>query len=305
MMGGMDTWCQIPLGFALLLAACGGGASGGGPGPDGGALGDAGCAPTLGGADASIFDQTSSRLVLTGDATYLELTGAILDGPAIAFHVESDRIGACRLLIYDGAACDPACEAGYACLDGACVPNPAALSAGALTLRGIADAPVVVEPTSDAQYYWSTSQIGVLDVPAIRVEAAGGAVAPFALEACVAEPPAPIGDWSAAMAARGPGEDVTLAWSNPLPTARVYLRMTTGIGTHGGISPVEIECERRDTGALTLPGAFLDALYGCDCWSCGECGDNRLFRYHADEAEAGGTTVQLRTQSAAAFYYRP
>jgi hypothetical protein len=128
---------------------------------------------------------------------------------------------------------------------------------------------------------------------------------PFDLTTCVVAPPAPIGDWSAAMSGREAGEDVTLTWSDPYDTARVYLRMTTGIGTHGGISPVEIECEGPDTGSLTLPGAFLDLLYDGSYWSCGECGDNRLLRYHATEALVGSTTVQLRTQSPTIFYYRP
>jgi hypothetical protein len=146
---------------------------------------------------------------------------------------------------------------------------------------------------------------GMLDVAAIRAEAAGDAAGPFDLTTCAVEPPVPEGDWSAAMEARGAGEDVTLTWSNPYSTARVSLRMTTGIGTHGGISPVEIECEGRDSGSLTLPGAFLDLLYDGPYWSCGECGDNRLLRYHATEADVGGTTVQLRTQSPAMFYFRP
>jgi hypothetical protein len=95
-----------------------------------------------------------------------------------------------------------------------------------------------------------------------------------------------------------------LTWSDPVDTARIYLRMTTGIGTHGGISPVELECEGPDVGMLELPGAYLDSLYA-DGWACGECGGNDLVRYHADEVDAGGTTVQLRTEATVGFWFIP
>jgi hypothetical protein len=287
--------------FCAIAASCSAGGSGDGA-PDGGYV-DTDCAETLDGSDEPIFDQANSRLTLTGDETYMELSGAIYDGPAVAFHHESDRVGACRLLAYEATACVPACTGGDVCVDSECVSYPLTVSAGTLQLTGVTDAPVEVEPWS-GQYTWSASA-SIVDVAAVGVEAEGDAIGPFALSTCVVEPPAPVGDWSAAMSDRAAGEDVTLTWSNPYGTARVYLRMTTGIGTHGGISPVEIECEGRDLGSLTLPGAFLDLLYGGAYWSCGECGDNRLLRYHATEVDVGETTVQLRTQSPAIFYYRP
>lgn len=284
-----------------LLAACGEG----GPAadlPDGGYV-DTDCAETLDGADDPIFDQTNSRLALTGDETYMELSGAIFDGPAVAFHHESDRVGACRLLTYEATSCVPECAGGDVCVDEECVSYPATVSAGTLTLTGVSDASVELEPWS-GQYSWSSST-SILEVAAVGAAAAGDAIDPFELTTCAVEPPAPDGDWSGAMSERDAGEDVTLTWSNPYSTARISLRLTTGIGTHGGISPVEIECEGPDTGALTLPGAFLDLLYDGPYWSCGECGDNRIVRYHATEVDAGGTTVQLRTQSAAYFWYHP
>ena len=136
------------------------------------------------------------------------------------------------------------------------------------------------------------------------LSAAGADVAAFELATCPVTAPTPSGDWSALLAARAPGEPVVLTWSDPIDSARIYLRMTTGIGTHGGISPVEVECEGPDVGMLELPGAYLDALYA-DGWACGECGGNDLVRYHADEADAGGTTVQLRTEATTGFWFIP
>ncbi len=137
------------------------------------------------------------------------------------------------------------------------------------------------------------------------ISAPGDEAEGFAVETCTAEAIEPEGDWEDALWQRANGEDVTLAWSNPVETARIYLRMTTGIGTHGGISPVEIECEGPDTGELTLPGAYLDALYEPSYWSCGECGNNELHRYHATEVAAGDHVVQWRIQSTASFWYIP
>jgi hypothetical protein len=114
----------------------------------------------------------------------------------------------------------------------------------------------------------------------------------------------PSEDWTALMEARAPGEDVTLTWSDPLPGARFYLRMTTGIGTHGGISPVEVECEGPDTGSLTLPGPYLDDLFA-QGWACGECGDNRVQRYVAAEAALSGATARFSAQAEAFFYFHP
>jgi hypothetical protein len=126
------------------LASCSDGGSGDGI-PDGGYT-DTDCAQTLDGSDEPIFDQANSRFALTGDATYMELSGAIYDGPAVAFHHESDRVGACRLLTYDATSCDPACTGGDVCVDSECVSYPSAVSAGTLRLTGVPGAPVEVEP---------------------------------------------------------------------------------------------------------------------------------------------------------------
>jgi len=288
---------------ALSAASCRDAGPGGGDTDDTDDA-DSGCAVSLDGADGPLFEQTNSRLALTGDQTYLEFTGALYDGPAISFHQEAEREGLCRLLTYEAASCDPPCGGGDVCVDGDCAEYPSTLSAGTMELLGVASDPIVMEADVTGHYYWSGGG-GVQDVDLARIEASGGAAPGFELAACMVGPPQADGDWSAALEDRPSGEDVVLAWSNPIDTARVYLRMTTGIGTHGGISPVEIECEGPDTGSLTLPGAFLDQLYAPGYWSCGECGDNRLLRYHAVETEAGSITVQLRTQAPASFWFRP
>lgn len=154
-------------------------------------------------------------------------------------------------------------------------------------------------------YYWGAE--GGYAVEAIGLAATGGTLGALSLTACAPPELAAIGDWSALLEARADGDDVTLTWSDPAPGARVYMRMTTGIGTHGGVSPVEVECEGPDTGSLaSLPGAFLDALYERSAWSCGECGGNELFRYYATaEVVVGSTAIQLRASTSVTFWFRP
>jgi hypothetical protein len=249
-----------------------------------------------------VFDRPPGQFALHHWPEYRWLRGFISDGPRMAFHQESEREGACRLLTFEASSCTPACEPPAVCIAEACVTEPPGLSAGVVTLTGVGDAPVELSEDSLHTYYWDHSGDAELTMPSLS--AAGADVDPFELAACPTTAPTPIGDWSGLLAERAPGEAVTLTWSDPVDTARIYLRMTTGIGTHGGISPVEIECEGPDVGMLELPGAYLDALYA-EGWSCGECGGNDLVRYHVDETDAGGTSVQLRTEATTGFWFIP
>jgi hypothetical protein len=249
-----------------------------------------------------VFDKPPGRFTLHVIPNYRWMTGFITDGPRLEFHEESERQGPCRLLTYTPSNCVPGCTAPAVCIDGACITEPPGVSAGTVTLTGVGDDPIELGQDPLHNYYWET--MGELPVTMPSLSATGAEVGAFELETCPTTAPTPIDDWSALLEARAPGEPVTLTWSDPIDGARVYLRMTTGIGTHGGISPVEIECEGPDVGALELPGAYLDALYA-EGWSCGECGGNDLVRYHADETDAGGTTVQLRTEAATGFWFIP
>ena len=169
-----------------------------------------------------------------------------------------------------------------------------------MTLRGVGEDDIAVAEDGLHNYFWDGQGGPAPTMPGLT--AAGADVPAFDLEVCPSTSATPDGDWSALLEARAPGEPVLLTWSDPLADARIYLRMTTGIGTHGGISPVEIECEGPDVGALELPGDFLDALYA-EGWACGECGGNDLIRYYADETDDGG--VQLRSESVTNFWFIP
>jgi hypothetical protein len=260
------------------------------------------CTTALGTGPDPIFERPAGRFVLFAFPTYLSVRGSISDGPPLEFHHETERSGMCRLLRFGATTCTPACEAPAVCVDDACVSAPASVPAGELTLDGVGLGPIAVLEDPFHAYYWDAEVETELDMP--RLVASGDEVPAFELSACPVDAPTATGDWSALLDARADGESVTLTWADPLDTARIYLRMTTGIGTHGGISPVEIECEGPDVGELVLPGSYLDALYA-EGWSCGECGGNDLIRYHADRTDGPEPTVELRVAAATNFWHIP
>ena len=249
------------------------------------------CPPSPGGAEPRFEPSDGRFTVSVFDGFYAQLMGAVRDGPNPSVFVEAAQRGACRKLTYTPSSCTPACGPDAVCVAGACQAYPTQVSVGTLTLTGVRPDAITVAPDVTEGYFWDAE--GTFAPDAITLSADGGTLGAFTLTACTPLPMAPDGDWAAVLEARPDGADATLRWTNPVAGARVYLRMTTGIGTHGGISPVELECEGPDVGALTLPGDFLDALYA-QGWSCGECGDNRLVRYHASEVTRGATTIELR-----------
>ncbi len=303
--------CARYLLFASLLSfACSGGgaskADGGGGGgnadanrSDGGAA--QGCGKTAG--TESRFDVGVGTFLMRSADWGATFSGGVLASVPNPWHQEAERDGQCRLLRYEASFCTPACEFGQACIEGTCRQYPSSVSVGALTLTGATTSPVVLQPGQGARYDWFTED-PVAEGTDIEISAEGATGPVFSLATCTVSAPTPAADWDALLEARQDGADVTLSWSNPEPSARFYLRMTTGIGTHGGISPVEIECEGRDTGSLTLSGSYLDALYD-DGWSCGECGTNTLHRYYFDEETTSAGVVQLQTRSSVDFYHLP
>lgn len=300
-------WLAVIGGAALVLAGCAGD-------PDKGSTDDATAGETTAGeacaADATdmlgsepFFAGWNGELVFRGYSDYSSLAGAFQDGPDVGFHVESARSGQCRLMTYTPAPCDPVCSGDQLCQNGgSCVDLPRRMSGGTLTLTGpIAPAMVAAPDGIDGYFVESTN---TLDPAALlRLEGTAGADVPaFVATTCPVDAPAADGDWAALLAARKPGADVTLRWKNPDAAARVRLRMTTGFATHGGIAHAEIECEGRDTGALTLPGNYLDTLYA-EGWACGECGNNDLIRYRS--ALIGATGAAFTSEAVTTFFFIP
>lgn len=252
-----------------------------------------------------VFEHPASQVHVRLADWGLTVVGRLYaQGTAFDFHTESARQGHCRLLTYVPAQCTPACDFQEACIDGVCTARAPLASAGLLQLTGVPGAPVEISPTTYGEYWFQSESITPATVTGdIGVTAPGDVVGAFDLTVRPVTPVRPTTDWPTVMGARAAGADVTLAWTNPVVGARMVMRMTTGIGTHGGVSPVEVECDAPDTGSLTIPGAYLDALYAGG-WSCGECGGNDLNRYYASNSDSD-PTVQLRAMATMTFFYHP
>ncbi len=303
--GGADTSGSESSGATSPGDADSSGTQGSSSSDDGSSSDDTGppdaCAAPGWGAEP-VFERPPGQFAFREYPGYVRMTGFVSDGPRVEFHEESEREGACRLLTFEASACIPGCTPPAVCLDEVCVTQPLGLSAGVVTLSGVGDAPIELGEDPQHNYFWDSEGEYAVTMPSLS--ATGADVGAFELATCPVTAPTPIDDWTNLLVERAPGEPVTLTWSDPIDSARIYLRMTTGIGTHGGISPVEIECEGPDVGMLELPGAYLDALYA-EGWSCGECGDNQLVRYHVDETDAGGTTIRLRSEASTGFWFIP
>lgn len=283
-----------------------GGGSAGGTSDGAGPVGGAGDCASHTASETPDFDASEGLFTIRSESGVTDFAifgGSVHSPPSAGFQTEEAREGQCRLLTFTQSTCTPECDFGSFCIDGACVTPTAAIDAGTLTLTGIVTDPVTADDGGIGIYYWQSEGAGPYGTSA-TLSATGGVTGDFELSVCLPAPLSPISDWSQLLETRAPGEDVTLTWDNPLPGARVYTRMTTGIGTHGGISPVEVECEGPDTGELTLPGAYLDDLFA-DGWSCGECGDNQLKRYYSDDADITQGTARFRGETSTYFFYHP
>ncbi len=290
----------------LVLASCSSQKTDGGEGGQGGGGGSAGGGDFGGGLQV---DEPGSRIDVEGGPSWVVLSATFRDIPNHDFHQEAERSGDCRLLTYEPAFCEPECTSEQECVNGTCEPMPILRDAGTLTFAGLLDAGVDISSETPGMYSWQKEEPEIPWGSVVQVSSSGAEVGAFDLsvESVVAIEPATAGsDWSQALEERSAGESATLEWSNPQKGARVYLRMTTGIGTHGGISPVEIECEGPDRGSLTLPGSYLDALNDAPgAWSCGECGTHDLLRYRSLTTTAGPDSIELRVGLPTSFSFRP
>ncbi len=262
------------------------------------------CTSSLDIQDESIFDPMRQGFeIRLGDGGGY-LWGGVLSGRPPSFHKESERIGDCRLLTYKAASCPSSCEGDAQCFNGECVFMPSSVSMGALTVRDSSGFQMEVPPRDDNLYYMKDESFRFEEGKWVSISLSVSN-APVELITCAPPPVIEETSFTDLLDARGNGADAVLRWTETDSAARIYLRMTTCIGSHGGISPVEIECEGRDKGELTIPGSFLDALDCPECWTHGNCGEHELIRYHSDEVIFDDFVVRMNNMQALEFYYFP
>jgi hypothetical protein len=294
----------VALQLVIAIAACGddgdgmaddgGDANDDGDGADGGDGGDGGDGP--GEPAEGQFEIRESEFG-EGEQAWSLMRGSIVD-PRPVYHRLEQEAGACQLWTYevgDCSDCDGLCDA-----DGECIPVPIQLSAGTLSVTGLAEELTV--PFTEYGYLKTTSLPGDVfgDGDRVVLEAAGGADVPaFSLEAD-SPPRVSIdlerGEESDDSLRLVDGEDLVVSWSPAVPGTRVRLDILSNNRGHGLPVDAMIQCEADDSGELVvareLVEAFPDKPYARIC-AGSDCPPSTLTRFRADRASIDGRDLEL------------
>ncbi|MBM4396793.1 MAG: hypothetical protein FJ087_14015 [Deltaproteobacteria bacterium] len=160
--------------------------------------------------------------------------------------------GPCTLFRRVSDVCIPACTPGLVCASDTCVPAPAPLDAGTITVTGL------VKPVSmvlKGGTYWDTDFDVPPFEPGARVElsASGAAVPAFALQG----EGVPLIEIPGSVITVGPDDPLAVTWTAAPGPWRVYLSIN--IDQHGH-TPLTLRCEVEDTGSFTIPESLKKAL---------------------------------------------
>lgn len=269
-------YLPLPFAFALLVApvACSSGSSDdddpgdgatGGAAPGDGASGGAGQTGGAGNGDREPSGKAcdkSERLgsfVVTLADTYTAFRGAISNGvaPSVVPEVLAES-GSCQLLGAKNLFCSTPCANGELCAgDNQCIPAPTKVSAGVVTVKGLAKE-LAVNPNGITQDYSSNFDEpypGFVPGSAIRVDAAGDVVGAFSL---VGQGVGAISS-SVELVELESGAGLELTWDAAGKTDESQVNVLLTVNAHGG-TPAWIECHAEDTGTFTVPAEVVDAL---------------------------------------------
>lgn len=192
----------------------------------------------------------------TGGFAYSAVTGTVAEGviPLTILQLV-EEVGDCKLMQKVNPFCDPPCTAGQLCDHGGqCIPYPANVNVGDVTVTGLAESPIIMEPNSSTYYtkvglpfpvYEATDQV---DLVAAGADASGFAlrawgVTSMALPAVVHE--------------MFDGEDLKVDWVAEAGPWKVVV--SVNVDQHGN-SPVTLVCETDDTGSYTIAGSLVTKL---------------------------------------------
>jgi len=191
---------------------------------------------------------------------YSVVQGQVLDGVVPGNVLEPLLAeGGCQLLRRNNPFCDPGCDPGFTCdWDGSCIPYPAALDLGVVTVDGLA-AEVSMEPVQPGNNYFAVGLPLELMLAGqeVTLETTGGAWDPIALRGVGVEPLVPADeDWVVEE-----GEPLALSWTPPTSGAASEVLVSLNINQHG-VSPATMFCILPDTGEGEIPASVLDGLFG-------------------------------------------
>ena len=276
----------------LVLAACGGGSSGG---ADAGDDPDAGTGP--GRERIGAIEIVEDRMVYPDEGgpgpeyRWSNVTARFYDGRPPAFHRVELEEGACTLRRYTPSSCNPACVDGLCVDENVCEPWPTQVSAGRLTVTG-ARVAVQIDP-QNGWYYPSeplpedlfdddaelTASLAGAELPAMSLDAAGTPPLVAAITDGKITVPYPA------------GEDFVLSWTPAGDGARVRVTLNSNNQGHGAPYLAIIECDVADAaGEVAIPETMLDAFPETRAWTVcagSDCPPSSIRRYHRDTVPLG------------------
>ena len=237
----------LPL-FVLWFAGC---SSSNGSTGSGGSGGNGGGG---GGAQGTIFGDLNLK---TFEADrYATLSGQFVDAPKP--HTMPLKIGmkqsGCELLT--PVTCDPACPITSYCSNaGQCVVKPNPVSAGTLTVSGLAGITDPLDPTGPLyaysgptlqQPYPPCAEGSSFSIQSDKLTVSSKCIAPFVLTNTL---PIPVKS----------GMATHLTWTPPAAGATSRVQISLEISHHGGYKG-QIDCEVPDTGSFDMPEPLITAL---------------------------------------------
>ncbi len=206
------------------------------------------------------YDERVGGFLVYLDNGQTRFIGSVSDGVfpvSVPFELRKD--GVCTLFGPPDLFCDPACMVlGETCGEsGVCVTAPVKKSAGLVTVVGLS-APVEVAPNEITLDYSATIDDpypGFDEGANITLEAAGGEVAPFTLNARGVSA-IETSDTEVSVERESP---VTLTWTpSDTPSAHIYVELI--VDYHGASTDGWIVCDAPDSGALTIPAGLVTDL---------------------------------------------
>ena len=186
---------------------------------------------------------------------YAQVSGEVAAGVIpLTVLQEVETLGDCRLMRKENPFCETPCQAGELCdHDGTCIDYPENKSVGTVTVSGLKDGDVIMEP-KNATYFDTNVSMPLFESSApIHLKASGDELPGFELNA-FGVPDLELPESVITMTSGAP-LDVT--WSAAPGNWKLYFSLN--IDQHGS-SPATLFCEVEDTGSYQVPAQFIDAI---------------------------------------------
>jgi hypothetical protein len=186
---------------------------------------------------------------------YAQVSGEVAAGVIpLTVLQEVETLGDCRLMRKENPFCETPCQAGELCdHDGTCVEYPANKSVGTVTVSGLKDGDVVMEPKS-ATYFDTNVSMPLFEPSApIHLVASGDELPGFELDAFGV----PDLELPSSVITMTSGSPLDIIWSEKPGNWKLYFSLN--IDQHGS-SPATLFCEVPDTGSYQVPAQFVDAI---------------------------------------------